>query len=137
MTAGKPGAVALGDRPAWRIFTVSLAAAVLLEAAFAGVMLSGAGWARGAHAATAVVLVAATLAAGVTALIVLRRIAYGPKLGWSLLSLAAVMFVQGGLGALTAKGANLTWLHVPLGAALVGFAVYVAMVARRLGGNDA
>jgi hypothetical protein len=37
------------------------------------------------------------------------------------------------VGTLSAKGANLLWVHVPLGVALVGFAAQAAAGVRRLG----
>jgi len=48
------------------------------------------------------------------------------------LSLALVLFLQAAVGALSAKGANLLWVHVPLGAALFGLAALAVADARRL-----
>jgi hypothetical protein len=48
------------------------------------------------------------------------------KLGLALLSLAAMLLLQAAAGALTAKGTNLLWVHVPLGVALYGFAMRAA-----------
>ena len=117
----------------WSAITIMIAAAVFIEAVFAGAILSGAGWARTAHAATALVLIVSTTTAGLVSLVTLRRIPRGLSLSLTLLSLAAVVFVQAALGRSTAHGANLLWLHVPLGVALVGFAAQAAVVARRLG----
>lgn len=117
----------------WIVVAVSLAGATFTEAVFAGAMLSGAGWARTAHLANAVVLIASSIAAGLGALVTLRRISYGPKLGLTLLSLAAVLFIQTAVGKSVAGGTNLLWLHVPLGVALVGFAMQAVAGARRLG----
>ena len=122
-------------RLAWMVFTALLAAVFFTQAVFAGAMMSGVGWARKAHSLTAMVLIASALAAGVVSMITLRRIPNGPKLGLILLSLAAVAFAQAAVGALAAKGANLAWVHIPLGVALVAFAGQAAAVARRLGGN--
>ena len=119
----------------WRVITALLVATFFMEAVFAGAMLSGVGWALRAHSVMAAVLIASTLTAGVVAVVTLRRIRHGPKLGLTLLSLAAVAFVQAALGALSAKGANLTWIHVPLGVALVAFAGQAVAAARRLGGD--
>ena len=119
----------------WSVITTLLATAIFSEAVFAGAMLSGADWARRAHSANAAVLIASTLAAGLVALVTLRRIPHGLQLGLALLSLAAVAFVQAALGALSAKGANLLWVHVPLGVALFGFAVLAVAGARRLRGE--
>ncbi len=119
----------------WRVITTLLLAAIFLEAVFAGAMLSGIDWARTAHRVNAAILIASTLAAGLVAVVTLRRVAHGPKLGLTLLSLAAVVFLQAALGALSAKGANLLWVHVPLGVALFGFAVRAAAAARKLGGK--
>jgi hypothetical protein len=133
--------VHLGRRPElsgnlrrwWGVITILIVAAIFIEAVFAGAMLSGAGWARAAHAANALVLVVSTVTAGLVALVTVRRIPHGLKLGLTLLALGAVLFVQAALGASSAHGANLLWLHVPLGVALVGFAAQAAAGARRLG----
>ena len=117
----------------WSVITTVITAAVFIEAVFAGAMLSGAGWARTAHAATALVLIASTTTSGLVSLVALRRIPRGPTLSLTLLSLAAVVFVQAALGRFSAHGASLLWLHVPLGVALVGFAAQATLVARRLG----
>ncbi|HZZ89719.1 MAG TPA: hypothetical protein VFE13_15435 [Caulobacteraceae bacterium] len=118
----------------WTSITILLAATFFMEAVFAGAMLSGLGWARKAHAASAMMLIASTLVAGLAALVGLRRIPHGLRLGSTLLSLAAVALLQAAVGALSAKGANLTWIHVPLGVALVGLAGLAVTAARRLGG---
>jgi hypothetical protein len=110
-----------------------LVVAIFAQAVFAGLMLSGVEWARAAHSATAIVLIASTLTAGLISLATLRRIAHGPKLGFTLLSLAAVVFLQTVVGRSVAEGANLMWVHVPLGVALVGFATQAVAGARRLG----
>jgi hypothetical protein len=117
----------------WSGITIVLALAVFTEAVFAGAMLSGIGWARAAHSVTAVVLIASTLTAGLVSIVVLRRVPHGPKLGLTLLSLAAAIFLQIAAGKLSAQGANLLWVHVPLGVALAGFAAYAVAGARRLG----
>ena len=119
----------------WGVITALLVAAIFIEAVFAGAMMSGVGWARAVHAANAVLLIASTTVAGLVSLITLRRVPHGPRLGWTLLSLAAVLVLQAAAGALSAKGASLLWIHVPLGVALVGFAAQAAMGARRLGGQ--
>ena len=108
-------------------------AAIFCEAVFAGAMLSGFGWGRAAHWANAVVLIAATLVAGLVSAVTLRRVPHGTKLGAMLLSLAAVLFLQIALGRSSARGAHLMWVHVPLGVALVGFAARAVAGARRLG----
>jgi hypothetical protein len=118
----------------WGVVTTVIVAAVFIEAVFAGAMLSGAGWARKAHAAGALVLIVATLAAGLAATAALRRVSQGLRLGLTLLALAAVVVVQTALGRSAAHGANLLWLHVPLGVALVGLAGQTVAAARRLGG---
>jgi hypothetical protein len=128
-----PGAAIRGSRTPWVIVTALLMAAVFVEAAFAGALLSGAGWARPAHRASATLLTLSTLVAGLTAIVSLRRIPRGMRLGLTLLGMAVAMFVQAALGVMTAKGANLLWVHVPLGVALVGLAGQAFAVARRLG----
>jgi heme A synthase len=116
----------------WSVITTLLVVAVFTEAVFAGAMLSGAGWARRAHALMAATLIASTTVAGLVAIVALRRTPRGPKLGWTLLALAAVIFLQAAVGVLSAKGVNLLWVHVPLGVALLGFAARAAAVARGL-----
>jgi hypothetical protein len=119
----------------WRVITTLLVLVVIIEAVFAGAMLSGAGWARNAHAINAALLIAASCAAGVVSLITLRRIRHGLKLGLTLMSMSAAIVLQAALGALSAKGANLMWVHVPLGVALFGFAGHAAASARKLHGE--
>ena len=120
----------------WRGITTLVVVAIFTQAIFAGLMLSGVDWGRRAHSVNAAVLIAATLSASVGALVTLRRIPHGPRFGLTLLALAVVIFFEAALGSLSAKGANLMWVHVPLGVALVGFAAQAAAGARRLGGND-
>jgi len=119
----------------WGVITIGLLAAVFIEAVFAGAMLSGAAWARPAHAATALALIASTTTAGFVALAALRRIPHGRGLGLTLLGLAAALLLQAALGRAAAHGANVLWLHVPLGVVLVGLAAQAAASARRLGAD--
>lgn len=119
-------------RHGWRIATGILALAVFAEAVFAGAMLSGAEWARRAHIMSAAALIVLSLASALVALVALRRVENGPRLGLMLLGFAAVLLAQAAIGALSAKGANLMWLHVPLGVALVGLAGQAAASARSL-----
>jgi hypothetical protein len=119
----------------WRVVTTLLVVAIFIEAAFAGAMLSDVDWARAAHEVNAIILIASTTAAGLAAVVTLRHIPHGLKFGLTLLSLAAVLLLQAALGKTSAHGANLLWVHVPLGAALVGFAAQAAAGARRLGGD--
>jgi hypothetical protein len=147
MNTGKHDVAARSDRPAdskepgarlrqlWSITATLLVAAIFIEAIFAGAMLSGANWARAAHAMNATILIVSTTAAGLVALVTLRHVSHGLKFGLTLLSLAAVVFLQIAVGKLSAEGANLLWVHVPLGVALVGFAAQAAAGARRLGGE--
>ena len=120
----------------WSVITTLLVIAVFTEAVFAGAMLSGVDWARTAHSVNAVILIASTTTAGLVSVVTLRRIPHGTKLGLTLLSLAAVIFLQIAVGKLSAESANLMWVHVPLGAALVGFAVLAVASARGLGRDD-
>ena len=115
----------------WSVITNLIAFAVLMEAVFAGAMLSGVGWARTAHA-----VVASAFVAGLICVVTLRGVSNGFKLGLTLLSLAAVVFIPAAVGALSAKGTNLLWIHIPLGVALFGFATRAAAGARRLPGGD-
>jgi len=145
MSAEQYMAVPLGDstvatdqtrnsRRWWSVITNLIALAVLTEAIFAGAMFSGIGWARTAHSVSAGVLLASAFIAGLVAVLTLRRVPHGKKLGLMLLSLAGMVVVQAALGALSAKGTNLLWIHVPLGVALFGFATRAAAGAHRLGG---
>ena len=122
-------------RQLWSSIAILLVLDVVIEAVFAGAMLSGADWARQAHVVNAAILIALTATAGLAAILTLRRIPHGMKLGLALLSLAAVVFLQVAVGKWSAAGANLMWLHVPLGAALVGFAVLAGSLASGLGGS--
>ena len=117
----------------WSGIATLLVLAVFAQAVFAGLMLSGVEWGRTAHALNAGVLMASTLAAGLVSLVTLRRVPRGLKLGLTLLSLALVIILQAGVGKSAAQGANLMWVHIPLGVALVGLAGQAASVARRLG----
>jgi len=119
----------------WTGATTLLVATLFLEAVFAGAMPSGAGWARTAHSVTAAILIASTMTLGLISVVALRRTSYGLKSGLILLLLAATLFLQAALGALSAKGANLLWIHVPLGVALVGFATRAMTRARRFRGQ--
>jgi hypothetical protein len=117
----------------WTVITALLAATFFLQAIFAGAMLSGVGWAHKAHSVTAALLIASAVAAGVASVVTLRRFRDGPRLGLTLLALAAAAFLQAAIGVLSAKGVNLAWVHVPLGVALVGLAAQAVAGARRLG----
>ena len=123
------------QRQWWSVITIVLVFAIFAQAVFAGAMLSGFDWGRTAHSVGAIVLIAATLSAGLVAIVTLRQITHGPKLGLTLLLLAAAIFLQTAVGRAAAKGDNLLWLHVPLGVALVGFAGQAVTGARRLGGE--
>jgi hypothetical protein len=121
-------------RQRWSVITSLLVVAIFAQAVFAGLMLSGVEWAREAHSLGAVALIASTLAAGIAAIVTLRRVAHGLKFGFALLLLAVVLSLQTAVGKSMVDGANLMWLHVPLGVALVGFATQAVAGARRLGG---
>jgi hypothetical protein len=119
----------------WCVITIALMIAVFIQAAFAGAMLSGLGWAHSAHAATAGLLMASSLIAGLVAIVTLRRIQHGRKLGFTLLALGALIVIQLATGGAAEHGTNIMWLHVPLGVALVGIATQAASAARRLDGE--
>jgi hypothetical protein len=119
----------------WVAVAILLAAAVFIEAVFAGAMLSGAGWARTAHRAAALGLIASTAVAALVAIATLRGAPHGLRLALTLIGLAAGVVLQAALGALSAHGANLLWLHVPVGVALVGLAGQAVAGARKLGGD--
>jgi hypothetical protein len=117
----------------WSVVAACLVAGIFAQAAFAGAMLSGESWASSAHAGTATLLAAAALLAGLAAAATLRRVRHGLAFAAALLALAALVVVQTVLGKWSANGANLMWLHVPLGVALVGLAVQALRGAGRLG----
>jgi len=123
------------SRRRWGVITSLIALAVLMEAVFAGAMLSGIGWARTAHSVNAGVVLASALIAGLVAVLTLRHVPQGLKLGLMLLALAGIVVLQAALGAVSAKGTNLLWIHIPLGVALFGFATRTATRARALGGE--
>jgi hypothetical protein len=120
-------------RRLWTIVTTLLGVAVFIEAVFAGAMLSGADWARAAHRDDAFFLIISMITAGLVCLFSLRGVPRGPRLGFTLLSLGLVVFLQAAMGGLARHGVNLLWLHVPLGVALAGFAARAVATARRLG----
>lgn len=120
----------------WQFITALLVAAIFSQAVFAGLMLSGVAWAQQAHAVNAVVLLAASFGSGLVALLTVRRVSNGANLAFSLLALAVVISLQTAVGKSSAGGANLMWLHVPLGVALIGFAMQAVAVARKLGELD-
>ena len=85
----------------WSVITILLVVDIVIEAAFAGAILSGVDWARKAHVVNGVVLIASTAMAGLAAIVTLRRIPQGMKLGLTLLSLAAVIGLQLAVGKLS------------------------------------
>jgi hypothetical protein len=120
----------------WTTITIAFVLALFAQAVFAGAMLSGFDWARPAHATTALVLTGSTLTAGLISVFTLRGKRNGLRLGVLLLALAAAVFVQFALGRMAAKGANVIWVHLPLGVLLIGLAWQAVAVARRLGDED-
>lgn len=136
-----PGAPAApesrGQRQVWAVVALLIAGGVLLEAVFAGAMLSGTLWARPAHFIVAFLLTLAALAAGAVAALTLRHVPQGPRLARSLLAIGGICIAQAILGVASAKGAPLLWAHVPLGAALLALAAVAALRARQLGQGHA
>jgi hypothetical protein len=130
--AGRPANPA---RRWWSLFASLLAAGLFTQAILAGAILSGVPWARNAHMALGAGVVVAALAAGLVALVTLRRVPRGARLGLILLALGLTAAAQLALGKLSAQGANLMWVHVPLGVALIAFAGQAVAGARRLGTN--
>jgi len=123
-----------GRRQWWSVIAIVLAAGIFAQAVFAGLMLSGIEWAYAAHRVNATALIALALIAGVASVVTLRRIAQGPRLGLLLLSLAVIVILQSAVGRFSVEGANLMWVHIPLGVALVGLAMQAVTTTRRLGG---
>ncbi|MDR3499528.1 MAG: hypothetical protein P4L72_09910 [Parvibaculum sp.] len=131
-----PGAPANRLRIWWTGIALLIAGGLFLQAGFAGAMLSGSAFALGAHKLTASILIAATLVSSLVATVSLRRIENGTRFGVTLLVLALALALQFAVGKLSANGANLLWLHVPLGVALVGLAAHAIRGARRLSAHD-
>jgi hypothetical protein len=131
MTPGVPTPTADEARlRQWRgVVTPAFLAAVFVQAVLAGVMMSGAAWARTAHSAMAGILIAGALGTALAAFANFRQVRQGVRLAWTLLALGAVLALQASLGALSAKGVNLLWAHIPLGVALVGFATHAVVAA--------
>jgi hypothetical protein len=127
------GAPSTSARRWWTVVTGLLLAAVFLEAVFAGAMLSGIAWALRAHVVTAAVLMASATLAALVAF--LRRGANGARLSLLLAALAVLVLAQAAVGMMSAKGANLLWLHVPLGVALFGLARQAVMTTGQLKGE--
>jgi hypothetical protein len=126
-----------GDRVparAWVVFTTVLTWAVLLQAITAGRILTGDEWASDVHRSAAGLLVLVAIAGGVVALVRLRDRARGRRFGLVLVAIGVGLFVQHGLGTAAADGEDTLWIHVPLGAALVGVLVQASQLARRVGG---
>ncbi len=128
-----------GAARTWSVITGLIVIGVFMQSVFAGLLLSGETWSRDAHGFAAVILIAAALLAGIGAAITLRGVTEdGRRLATMLLALAGVLAAQTAVGHLSAEGrsvlwgANLLWLHVPLGVALVVLTVQPARVARQL-----
>ncbi len=134
-SATEPSKPARSLRLRWSIIAGVLATAIFAQAVFAGLMLPGVDWGHRAHSLNAFVLIASTLAAGLSALVSLRRVPNGPKLGFTLLSLGVVLVIQTAVGKSSTEGANLMWVHIPLGVALFGFAMLGVARVRQLGGG--
>jgi len=117
----------------WALFTRILLIAIFAQSFFAGVFLSGEGWGRTAHRANASLLVIVTLLAGVVALITLRKVSSGKRLGLSLLGLGVGMAIQMAIGQHVADGERLLWLHIPFGVFLIGMTANLFDVARSVG----
>jgi len=139
--ADHPGAPTDPRHPAqtqqrlWRAVAATIMAGIFAQAISAGALLSGVDWAQAAHRGMAAALIVSALVAGVVAVITLRKVSHGTRLGLTLLALAVLIFLQAAVGKSIAQGATLMWIHVPLGVALVGFAGLALVGARRLGAN--
>jgi hypothetical protein len=116
----------------WGWFTTIAMGAIFWQSVTAGRILSGDDWARTTHRATAGLLVLVTLAAGLTALVVLRGRADGRRLAMILVALALCLAAEQRLGAGAADGEDTLWLHIPLGVAILAFAARANVLARRL-----
>ena len=130
---GRPAGSGERLRRSWVAATALLTISICAQPVLAGLLLSGAAWAREAHRATAAALIVLAVAAALAGLIALRRTAEGRRLILALLWLSAGVVFQAAAGALSAKGLNLLWLHLPLGVALVGQSLHATALARRLG----
>jgi hypothetical protein len=135
MTATPPAGAAAGVGPVstrgWIAFTTILTVAVFLQAVTAGRTLDGDGWALDVHRTTAGLLVLATVAGGLVALLRLRDRPGGRRFGSTLVAMGVGLVVQYGLGTAAADGKGTLWIHIPLGVAFVGFTMRLNMLARR------
>jgi hypothetical protein len=131
--SSRPEAARIAIRRTWIAVSRLLVTMVFAQAIFAGVLLSGENWGRTAHRANALILIWATLIAGLVAAVTLRGISNARRLAMGLVALAVVLLLQTVLGEASANGAGLLWVHVPLGVALVGLSGQIVVAARRLG----
>jgi hypothetical protein len=118
----------------WAMFTTALMWAVILQAVTAGRILTGDDWALDVHRTAADLLLLVAVGGGVVALVRLRDRAHGRRFGLMLVAIGVGLFVQHGLGTAAADGEDTLWIHVPLGAALVGLLAQASQFARRVGG---
>lgn len=116
----------------WSAVTTILLLAVFSQAVTAGRMMRGDTWASDLHGMVAGLVLVGVLATGIVAMARLRRAQRGKRLAIALLFLAIGLFVELMLGNASADGDDVLWLHVPVGVAITGFAVRVAMLARQL-----
>jgi hypothetical protein len=137
-TAAGPAAPAesVDRRPAraWATFTTVLTWAVFLQAVTAGRILTGDEWARDAHRTAAGLLFLVAVGGGVVALVRLRDRARGRRFALMLVAIGVGLLVEHRLGTAAADGEDTLWIHVPLGAALIGLLVQLSQLARRVGG---
>lgn len=119
-------------RRGWSAATALLMWGVFLQSVTAGRILRGDDWAGSTHRSAAGLLFVATVVAAIVALATLRQHPLGRRMATILCGLAVALIVQHRLGAMAADGEDVLWLHVPVGVALVGFALQPNVLARRL-----
>jgi hypothetical protein len=114
---------------AWQVVTTVLMLAIFSQAITAGLLLRGDGWAQTVHRTAAGVLVAATLLAGIVALVTLRGEPRGRRMGIMLVVLAVALVVEYALGAAAVDGEDVLWIHIPVGVGIIGLMDHVQLVA--------
>jgi ABC-type transport system involved in cytochrome c biogenesis permease subunit len=104
----------------------------LAQAFFAGALLSGYTEGRDAHRLNAIALVVLALGLFIASLATRRRTPAGRRLVAASGQFLAGIMVVAVLGALSAEGQRLLWLHVPAGVMMMGAATALQRAARNL-----
>lgn len=116
----------------WLLVTRLLGLMTLAQAFFAGALLSGYTEGRDAHRANAMALAVLALGLLVASLVAMRKAPGGRRLIAAAAQFFAGIMVVGVIGALSAEGHRLLWLHVPAGVIMMGSAAALQAAARPL-----